>query len=315
MAGPGTNTNRGAHPTFKSHPQSGAGDPLRIAVLGSGRSGNTWMRLLLSELYCLDHSGVSDPEEFDWAGAPERCVIHAHPNPDDELRELLHENGWRVVTMARHPLDVLISHLRWGQLHRHRWAAAIAGATPASSSFVDFGGSEWSDEMLAKSRLWWTLGDTTGVRYERLVGDPRAELEGLVARIGVDPLSSAEIAVERTAFKQLRARDRNDHYWQGRPGLWRTLLPERQAVALGHAHQENLDFWNYVVDPDPSLTDEQADATWRELNLPVERVAAPRRHKGRKKGLRLLHRTLQRIRRGVGSVVDRSWLGRWIPGR
>src|SRR4051794_23102222 len=85
--------------------------PLRLVVDSTPRSGNTWVRALLGALYGLEEFPVHYPEQVDWANLPRRCVIQIHWLPLDPFVLRLERHGVRVVALARHPLDVLISWL------------------------------------------------------------------------------------------------------------------------------------------------------------------------------------------------------------
>src|SRR5258707_11314411 len=52
--------------------------PLRLALISTPRSGNTWARALLANLYDLVEIPVHRPDEIDWENLPKRCVIQLH---------------------------------------------------------------------------------------------------------------------------------------------------------------------------------------------------------------------------------------------
>lgn len=121
--------------------------PLRIALLGTPRSGNTWLRLLLG-----DAAGVSTLAVHEFTGAvladlPPECVVQIHWRRDPEFLKLLAANGFRVLTIARHPFDVLISILQFA-IHENesdRWLcgrggdeSGLFGAMPRSRAFVEY---------------------------------------------------------------------------------------------------------------------------------------------------------------------------------
>src|SRR5262245_66165344 len=86
---------------------------LRVAIVATPRSGNTWLRSLLGSLYGLDDVVCDRPEEVPWEALPERCVLQLHWSPDRDLRELLQDHEFHPVTVARHPLDLLLSILHF----------------------------------------------------------------------------------------------------------------------------------------------------------------------------------------------------------
>src|SRR5947209_3064526 len=81
----------------------------------------------------------------------------------------------------------------------------------------------------AMSCEWWQQPDCLSVRYEDCVADPVGELNKLVAELGPPRLHSVEQSVEHCSLNALRKTSANNHYWQGRPGLWRELLPAAEA--------------------------------------------------------------------------------------
>ena len=84
---------------------------LRVAVIGTPRSGNSWVRVALRLLYGLEEITAHHASEIDGDNLPPRCVIQIHWPPTPEFVAMLEREGVRVVVPARHPLDVLISWL------------------------------------------------------------------------------------------------------------------------------------------------------------------------------------------------------------
>jgi hypothetical protein len=235
-------------------------------------------------------------EEF-WQGIEERAVVHAHWHAHPELIDLLRRDHLPVVTMARHPLDVLISHLAWvnRNLHEDLGLNELKGATPISSAFSDFATGELAQWLLSITPGWWLREDVLRVRYEKMVEDPAATLTELTNRLG-PPRQSVEetlAASERESLKKepsplvrllpgtIRSRvvgawsalsgsrrsfveqhRERKHYWQGRPGLWRELVPQEIAEPVAAAHTQSFESLGYACDPDPTLTAEQAEQNW-----------------------------------------------------
>jgi len=57
----------------------------------------------------------------------------------------------------------------------------------------------------------------------------------------------------------------NNHFWQGRPGLWRHLLPAAEARAIAAAHADIFTALGFDCDPDPALDALAADRNWVRL--------------------------------------------------
>ena len=60
---------------------------LRLALVSTPRSGNTWTRAPLGSLYELEQIPVHTPEEVDWEHLPRRCVIQIHWYPQHALSQ------------------------------------------------------------------------------------------------------------------------------------------------------------------------------------------------------------------------------------
>src|SRR5437762_2987502 len=60
----------------RSTRQAGDARPgrLRLAVISTPRSGNTWLRGLLASIFGLEERAALTPDDVDWSALPERCV-------------------------------------------------------------------------------------------------------------------------------------------------------------------------------------------------------------------------------------------------
>src|SRR6185295_14663912 len=90
-------------------------DTMRIAVVSTPRSGNSWLRRMLAESLQLEENAVHRPEDVDWPELPERAVLQIHWRPDRDFVSRLEQHAFRPVVIARHPLDTLISILAFSQ--------------------------------------------------------------------------------------------------------------------------------------------------------------------------------------------------------
>jgi hypothetical protein len=258
----------------------------RIAVIGTPRSGNTWVRRLLATLYDLSERGADAfaAPTLDWDALPERCVLQVHTLPTPAFRSALARAGFRAVVLARHPFDVFCSLLHFvPRAHDvarcDRQAAGrrceicpIVGAAPLDSRFLDgYALAADADELLAISRAWWSRPEVLRVRYEELVLDPAGRLHELAERLDPAPLERVAQAVAANTLAGLRAYfpQWDYHFWQGRPGTWRTFFPGDVARRLAEYHRPTLEGLGYTCEPDDGLTWEAAQANW-------ERAAGPR---------------------------------------
>jgi hypothetical protein len=277
-----TQTLRGwLRPFTRFGPQTGGVTPLRLALVGTPRSGNTWLRRLLACGYGLEGDGgkqlaVHDPSHVDWAGEGPRYVVQVHVPRLPEWVGLFSRHGVRVVVPRRHPFDVLISVLNYAtRVHdTHLWLAgqggdesAIRGLHPCHPGFLDYARSPRAHALLAVSQDWGQATGSVTVRYEDLVRAPRRTLARLARDLGERPRVDWDLACERNTMDELRLKDGRDHHWQGRPGHWRSLLTRDAAKAIAEAHRPLFAAHGSEAEEtaDPDLTPEQALANFRAL--------------------------------------------------
>jgi hypothetical protein len=254
------------------------GETLRLAVISSPRSGNTWVRQLLARIYGLEEIPVHFPEEIDWDHLPRRCVIQVHAYPVESFPGLLEQHGVRVVVLARHPLDVLAS---WLNLvfysHQEGYCpgggacdeCALVGVLPRSREFMDWACSDHGRLFLCYSPAWWRRPGVIRGVYEEFVADPEAALGRMVEQIGEPPRSpiAEVVASGRIGQKKSSQEVWHFHYWQGRPGLWRCLFPAAEARAIAANIPEAFEWLGYDCDPDATLDGRDADQNWLRLQL------------------------------------------------
>jgi hypothetical protein len=265
-----------ADPTHASQWQGRADETFRIAIVSTPRTGNTWLRRMLDAVYSLEQVVEGDIAAFEWSRIPRRCILQVHWGPEPDLLALLEAHGFRVVTLARHPLDVLISILHYATLNdeAENWYGGRAGderglrlATPCSGEFIDYATSPRARLLLDVSRQWMARPDCLVVRYESLVEAPHERLAELCGRLRPAPEGAVAAAVETHRLEAQRPNSHKQHFWQGSPGHWRRFLPEAEARAVAAPHAAVFAAGGYACDPDPSLTGPRAEAVWQTLEL------------------------------------------------
>lgn len=256
----------------------------RLAIVGTPRSGNMWLRRLLSTVGGLKESSADTPAGVAWDELPEACVLQLHWPPTESFAALLEHEGFRPVVLTRHPLDVLVSILHFAQHEPRtaRWLNAdagdersLVGADPCSAAFLSYATGPRAQALLGVTVAWaraQTLA--SAVSYEELVASPAAVLARVCTATGLEPAGPFEDAVAANGFEALRSQNGNDHFWRGRPGLWRTLLPGDRASVIASAHAASFEQLGYDLDPDPALTEAAARANWAAVAEPG-RAAAP----------------------------------------
>jgi len=247
---------------------------LRLAIVSTPRCGNTWLRYLLSGVYDVAEMAVHRPEDLDWDSVPADAIVQLHWHRTGPLVERLHEEGFRVVSLARHPLDVLISILHYAPRSASTavWLQGeggdelgLVGSGPHGPAFLEWAQGRRARALLSVSAEWWDDPSAVQIRYEDLVADAVGGLRHLVERIGVLPVRSLREVVENQRFDNLRDAFNPVHFWKGQPGLWRSLLLAADARAIAASHEAIFATLGYPLDPDDALTVDGADQNWASL--------------------------------------------------
>jgi hypothetical protein len=179
------------------------------------------------------------------------------------------------VTLARHPLDVLLSILHFSTFDESTssWLLGEQGnedgifaAMPCSASFQEYAVGPRAAALLGLSRSWWSQVGCRQLRYEDLVENPAGSLQRLVQTLGVAATGSLDEALASNTLGKLRDRTNvHHHFWRGQPELWRHLLPAGPAQQAAGAHCASFALFGYACEPDANLTTQQADANWVRL--------------------------------------------------
>jgi hypothetical protein len=289
-------------------------DPLRIAVVSTPRAGNTWVRHLLGTAYQVPHFARHALSDEDWAGLPPEVVLQIHWRREPAFEAKLAGHGFRVVTVARHPLDVLVSILHFCiyESESEHWLlgaggseAEIFAAMPRSRAFVEYAAGPRAAELLAVTPDWWGRPGVVGVRYEDCVRDAAAELGRLEAAFGPLRSGSRAAAVEACSLKRLRRAATNNHFWQGQPGLWRHLLPAAEANEIAAAIAPVLRALDYRCDPDAGLDARTADGNWVRLVGDEIKQALRRSTEGHRAELSARQDRIDEVERHCGELEAR----------
>jgi hypothetical protein len=249
----------------------------RIAVVSTPRSGNTWLRGLLRGLTDGVELAQHRPRDVAWDALPGAAMLQLHWYPTSQFRALLRRHDFAVVTVVRHPLDVLMSILHFC---RHdtstvQWLDGVGGSEhslinsgPLSPELADYACSQRFELLMGVSASWTSSADAW-IRYEDLVQDTAGQLQRLASSLDLPHVPDQLDAVIATkTMATVRQEVDNHHYWQGRPGLWRSLLPPGQVELLRPALADFTEPYGYELTPDPDTTPATAQAAWDAMAVP-----------------------------------------------
>jgi hypothetical protein len=83
---------------------------LKVLIVSTPKTGNTWIKFLLAALYHLPLREPTLPLDLtQFAAWGPRWVAHQHLWPSTELLDWLREERVTIITTVRHPADILVS--------------------------------------------------------------------------------------------------------------------------------------------------------------------------------------------------------------
>ncbi len=212
-----------------------------LLIIGHPKSGNTWLKVMLSRLYQIRHGlpasliVTSDELARRHPGVPRITATNGHYSYEGEVGAALDPDAVDsplrhkpILLLARHPCDIAVS---WYFQFTRRQSAAkqelinawidhpIDRRTIGMWDFVrhsDIGLASLIDYLNRWERNLAHLPRALMVRYEDLRAKPASELRRIMALIG-ESFSDAEIeqAVEFGAFDNLRQLESKGFFRQG----------------------------------------------------------------------------------------------------
>jgi Sulfotransferase domain len=242
----------------------------RIAVVSSPRSGNTWVRSVLARVLAVPEMVVIDWKELPVA-IPHRCLVQIHWYREPHFQAFLRKNNFQLITLARHPLDVLLSVLHFTRFEPKtaNWLEGnveiprgLAGSPPTSDLFKQYALSWGAENLLSVSYQWWHDPGSIRLRYEDLVLDPTTEYRRVLQNLHL-AFGGLDSALEQITIKYFQDQP-NRHGWQGRPGLWKLLIPADTAREIYDRHHRVFSVLGYPP-PDSTTTSAEALANWERL--------------------------------------------------
>lgn len=245
---------------------------IRIAVVGTPRSGNSWIRGVLRDTLDLKEYAVHNYTELP-KNIEDKVIIQIHWPREPIFQNFLMNNGFKILVPARHPLDVLVSALHFVRREPQtgRWLEGNAEIpvdfskeSPSSPGFEHYALSFGAENLLSVSYQWSFDAKATLVRYESLVCSPKTEFQTLVESLGCTA-AKLDPALESNSFKAFR-NTHNKYGWQGTPGLWQKLIPWSLARHIRARHRATFDRLGYGV-PFYILGKRRAGAAWEKLAI------------------------------------------------
>ena len=194
-----------------------------VVVVSFGKSGRTWLRVMLSRLLCRHYGVPSDALiEFDNLHRLDQRIPRVFFTHDNYLRDYTGDGGSkrayagrRVVLLVRDPADVAMSqYFQW--LHRMRPHKIRINGYPDPNDdqgpYAFLQGASGVQKVIGFLNEWApVLDDVLMVRYEDLRAETAQELGRVAEYLGLDAAHSViEDAVDHAAFENMRKREQNE---------------------------------------------------------------------------------------------------------
>jgi hypothetical protein len=159
-------------------------DRLKLVILSTPKTGNTWLRWLLHYAYRIRIAELP----LKWVPGcaddlPPKFVTHQHLFPNENLVRWLVDSRAVVLTTIRHPADTFLSLFHYAKWHETGLAGAMLkqdGDRPGKNAlrYINYS----FPQNYAISLAWARLGSHV-IRYEDLLVDPLSQLREITAKI------------------------------------------------------------------------------------------------------------------------------------
>jgi hypothetical protein len=197
----------------------------RVVVAATTETGGRELAELLAAALDVELLAVDHPADIAWDQLRERAVI-AVACPFSEMSRILFlSNGFRVVSIARHPVDSLLAH------KLVETQGAVRSRENALPHFLEWATGTEAGERLNLNARWLVEPGTIRVEYDKLSLDPYRSVVELCDEIGlsVHELATSADGLSRTSARiQTRLKEL---------AVDRSVLSAADASRLGEAHE------------------------------------------------------------------------------
>ena len=238
---------------------------MRIVISSPPRSGNHWLKCLLSNVYDLEWLGPREqaghrPEAVRaWAargGFRDNSIYFQHCRFSDALCDVLEAVPAQLVTVIRDPYDIFVSYYHWvqeraarehgrGKDHKRDVLTGKALDDPVVRAYV----AQQFGSNLTRANGWLHSGRAIVVRYEGLHRDPVAELERVTTQLQPVTTDRIEAAIEACQAENMRQM-KTKFTWQVRAatvGDSRVHLDEPLLAVFREHHADAIRSLGYEV--------------------------------------------------------------------
>lgn len=234
-----------------------------IEVSSYPKSGNTWMRYILAQLFGIDvHRGIPD---YHQQGANTASLVEKIRARDEfvgfyksHVTDCSAIGPYRIMCIYRHPLDVFLSCLNYFYITGKR--SAFRSGNPVGvdelyasgelskyfNRFLEHAGEEYYPELLGEHSNYFAYMQNalenervTSVKYEDLYDQPPQTLrDALIETIGLD-VGVIDASVFEAVNKKTKLSN-DTFYWKATKGTYRSYLTPQQIREFENKYARDL---------------------------------------------------------------------------
>jgi hypothetical protein len=229
---------------------------MRLLICSTPKTGNTWLKNLLSAIYSLPVRLVgTGPDDSDLDHLGDAWVCHEHYYPTADLRNWARINQPILITTVRHPADVLVSLYHHAQ--HYPWTEAIKSAVTSDTGKIGENVRRYVEHLLFLdlniSIAWMRTKLSHIVRYEDLWEDPVGELTrltNLIQPVGKDVILQAVERCDLSLMREKADPRERPFYRKGGTGHWREVLTAEitQLLAEMEPYPQQFAFLGYSLE-------------------------------------------------------------------
>jgi Sulfotransferase domain len=246
--------------------------PLKLAILSTPRTGNTWIRHVLGSSLNLNQHAVHNYQEI---AEPlnQRTLVATHWPREPHFQKWLNDRDFIKLTIARNPFDVFVSVLHFARKEPqvHRWLegnveipASFLHVSPASKEFLEYCLSFGAENLLSITYQWWFEPKVIQLRYEDCVANPKKEFGTVIEQLGGDA-SNLDKHLEPVSLENMK-KHANNHGWKATPEHYKKFIPPLNAWKIYQRHKQVFKTLGYDFKP-YFLSQKAAEKNWQNAKV------------------------------------------------
>lgn len=238
---------------------------MKIALLGSPRCGNNWVRRVMSDVLGYPHFAAHSVKDFP-KDLPPDCILNIHALNEPLEKAFFERHSCKFIVLARHPLDIFVSVLQFARNEPavHKWLNGLCGIPPDAvnlcpddARFVDWMTGAGARTLLSVSLSWWRDPQSKiRVRYEDLVAQPHESFNSVFNCLGAKSINGLNTALDKYSVSYFA--EFKNHGWLGSPGAYRRFVTSANCEQVYASQAEYFITMGYSAGGDIGLSHEAA---------------------------------------------------------